>query len=125
MQKKAHVYLDYVGTSPLDAHELKAMLPFFQQDFENPSSFHRWGQRAEIALARSREIVSKPLGCSPAEVIFTRSVTESNNPILGEESSSGSLKVIIGRSKDDKAISELSTILPSILCLVRSIDYSK
>ncbi|HUS84918.1 MAG TPA: cysteine desulfurase family protein [Anaerolineales bacterium] len=82
MQKEARIYLDYAATTPLDDRVLKAMLPYFQQDFGNPSSIHHWGQMAENALARSREIVSETLGCSPSEVIFTGSATESNNLLL-------------------------------------------
>lgn len=82
MQKKARIYLDYAATTPLDDRVLEAMLPYFQQDFGNPSSIHRWGQMAENALKRSREVVSETLNCSPMEVVFTGSATESNNLIL-------------------------------------------
>ncbi|MGB2895382.1 MAG: cysteine desulfurase family protein [Anaerolineales bacterium] len=82
MQNLARIYLDYAATTPLDDRVLKAMLPYFQQDFGNPSSIHHWGQTAENALIGSREIVAETLGCSPAEVIFTGSATESNNLTL-------------------------------------------
>ena len=82
MPKGTRVYLDHAATTPLDDQVLKVMLPYFQQDFGNPSSIHRWGQRAENALARAREIVAEVLGCSSSEVIFTGSATESNNLII-------------------------------------------
>ena len=78
----ARIYLDYAATTPLDERVLEAMLPFFRQDFGNPSSIHRWGQTAENALVHARELVSESLMCSPGEIIFTGSATESNNLIL-------------------------------------------
>ena len=82
MQNLARIYLDYASTTPLDDRVLNAMLPYFRKDFGNPSSVHHWGQAAENALTGSREIVADTLGCSPSEVIFTGSATESNNLIL-------------------------------------------
>ena len=115
MQKKAHVYLESKAPGPLNDQVPDTMLPYSQHGIGTTSSFHRWGQTAETALTRSREIVSKPLGFSPANVIFPNSVMENNNRFLSDELSSCSLNVRIGHSKYDKPISELSTIPSSII----------
>jgi cysteine desulfurase len=75
-------YFDYAATTPVDPHVLETMLPFFVEEFGNPSSIHEWGQKADAALERSREICSKLLRISPDEVIFTSGGTESDNLAL-------------------------------------------
>jgi cysteine desulfurase len=75
-------YLDYAATTPVDPLVIEAMLPYFSQDFGNPSSIHTYGQIAENALETSREVVAKVFGCHPAEVIFTSCGSESDNLAL-------------------------------------------
>ncbi len=77
-----NVYLDYAATTPLDARVLEAMLPFFTASFGNPSSVHRYGQRAEAAVEAARESVAACLCCRPEEVIFTSCGSESDNLAL-------------------------------------------
>jgi cysteine desulfurase len=73
------VYLDHAATTPLDPRVAEAMQPYFAQDFGNPSSQHRWGQRAEAAVEDSREKVARALGCLTEEVVFTSGGSESDN----------------------------------------------
>jgi len=75
-------YLDYAATTPVDSRVLDAMLPYFTASFGNPSSVHRYGQRAEAAVEESRETVAKALNCHPDEVIFTSCGSESDNLAL-------------------------------------------
>lgn len=76
---KKRVYLDYAATTPVDPRVLEAMMPFFNEDFGNPSSIHLWGQQAESAVEQSRELVAQILGCSPQEILFTSCGSESDN----------------------------------------------
>jgi cysteine desulfurase len=76
------VYLDYAATTPVDPIVLDKMLPYFNETFGNPSSIHRFGQRAEAALETSREEIAAILHCSPQEVYFTSGGTESDNLAL-------------------------------------------
>lgn len=76
------IYLDYAATTPVDRHVLDAMLPYFSDDFGNPSSVHRYGQRAEAAVDTARETVATALNCRPDEVIFTSCGSESDNLAL-------------------------------------------
>jgi cysteine desulfurase len=82
MRTNQKVYLDYAATTPLDPQVLEGMLPYFRQDFGNPSSIHRYGQRAEAAVIRSREQISEVLRCHPDEILFTSCGTESDNLAL-------------------------------------------
>ena len=76
------IYLDYAATTPVDSRVLDAMLPYFRESFGNPSSVHRYGQRAEAAVEQARETVAAILRCRPDEVIFTSCGSESDNLAL-------------------------------------------
>jgi cysteine desulfurase len=75
-------YLDYAATTPVDERVLASMLPYFNQDFGNPSSIHTYGQKAEAALEEARETVADLLNCQSQEVIFTSCGSESDNLAL-------------------------------------------
>ncbi|MDO9349179.1 MAG: aminotransferase class V-fold PLP-dependent enzyme, partial [Anaerolineales bacterium] len=76
------IYLDYAATTPIDPRVLNAMLPYFTENFGNPSSVHRYGQQAEAAVDSARESVACVLNCRPDEVIFTSCGSESDNLAL-------------------------------------------
>ncbi|CAG1003146.1 cysteine desulfurase [Anaerolineales bacterium] len=76
------IYLDYAATTPVDPRVLDAMLPYFRESFGNPSSIHRYGQKAESALDAAREKVAAVLHCRPDEIIFTSCGSESDNLAL-------------------------------------------
>lgn len=73
------IYLDYAATTPVDKQVLEEMMPYFSENFGNPSSIHTFGQKAIRAIDDSREKVAELLNCSSSEIIFTGSATEANN----------------------------------------------
>ena len=73
------IYLDHSATTPVRAEVLEAMLPFFGPRFGNPSSTHRWGREARVALDEARERLARALGASADEVCFTSGGTEADN----------------------------------------------
>jgi cysteine desulfurase len=79
---QSKVYLDYAATTPVDERVLARMLPFFNQNFGNPSSIHVFGQQAEAALEEAREKVANILNCQTQEIIFTSCGSESDNLAL-------------------------------------------
>jgi len=76
------IYLDYAATTPVHPRVLDAMLPYFRESFGNPSSVHRYGQRAEAAVESAREMVASALNCRPDEIVFTSCGSESDNLAL-------------------------------------------
>ena len=76
------IYMDHAGTTPLDHRVLEAMMPYFSQQFGNPSSIHTVGQEAKRALDDAREKVARLLGCRMSEVVFTSGGTESDNAAI-------------------------------------------
>jgi cysteine desulfurase len=78
------IYLDHSATTPVRAEVLEAMLPFFGPRFGNPSSTHRWGREARVALDEARERLAQSLGASADEICFTSGGTEADNlAVLG------------------------------------------
>jgi cysteine desulfurase len=76
------VYLDYAATSPIKPEVRKAIEPFLNEDFGNPSSIHSWGQKARGAVDIARAQVAKFLNADPSEIIFTSGGTEADNLAL-------------------------------------------
>jgi cysteine desulfurase len=74
-----HIYLDHAATTPVDERVVAAMLPYFTEQFGNPSSIHRLGRSALEALDDAREAVAAVLGASRKEIIFTGGGSEADN----------------------------------------------
>ena len=73
------IYLDHAATT-YTRHEVAGEIaPFLEKKFGNPGSFHSIGLEAKKAVNSAREKIAKILGCSPEEIIFTGSGTESCN----------------------------------------------
>ena len=73
------IYLDCAATTPLDQTVFKEMLPYFEQDFGNPSSAHYFGQVGEEAVEKSRTLILELLNAGGYEVCFTSGGSESDN----------------------------------------------
>jgi len=63
----------------MDEEVVKAMAPFYNKKFANPSSLYKIGREAARAIADSRESVAKVLNCQAEEIVFTAGGTESDN----------------------------------------------
>lgn len=76
------IYLDYNATTPIAPEVRKAIYPFLDHLFGNPSSSNQPGQEAKRAIEQAREQVAHLLGCTASEVVFTSGGTESNNQAI-------------------------------------------
>ncbi len=76
------VYMDHGATTPVREEVLEAMLPFFKEQYGNPSSVHSKGREVRNAVEEAREKTASALGASPGEIYFTSGGTESNNIVL-------------------------------------------
>ncbi len=84
MNNFEEIYLDHAATTPVRAEVLDAMAPYWNESYGNPSSLHRFGQAARVAIDKARATVAHIFGCDFNEIIFTGSGTESDNlAILG------------------------------------------
>ncbi len=77
------IYLDNNATTRVDPLVVDAMLPYFTEQFGNPSSLHSFGNRVGLALKKARMQVQALLGAAhDTEVIFTSCGTESDSTAI-------------------------------------------
>ena len=76
------IYLDNAATTRVSDTALSAMLPYFQEQYGNPSSLYAFGQEAKEALERARETVAGLLNCEAREIIFTSGGSEADNQAI-------------------------------------------
>jgi len=73
------IYLDHASTTPVRPEVVEAMLPYFTEQFGNPSSIYPLGQEASDAVADARETLAGLIGAAPREVYFTSGGSEADN----------------------------------------------
>lgn len=76
--RSGFVDLDSSATTPVSEGVLEAMLPYFREEYGNPSSPYPLGERAKRAVSEARESVARLLSAESREVFFTSGGTESN-----------------------------------------------
>ena len=52
------IYLDNAATTKVSGTALSAMLPYFQEQYGNPSSLYSFGQKAKEAISDAREKIA-------------------------------------------------------------------
>lgn len=73
------IYLDHAATTKVDPRVLQEMLPYFTDNFGNPSAFYSIARDAKNVVEESREVIAKAINADPAEIYFTAGGTESDN----------------------------------------------
>ncbi len=79
----ADIYLDNNATTRVDPEVVEAMLPYFSEQFGNPSSLHSFGDQVGRAIRDARRQVQGLLGAEhDSEVVFTSCGTESDSTAI-------------------------------------------
>lgn len=73
------IYFDNAATTALRETALSAMLPYFREEFANPSGIYLPAGKARRAVEESREKLANLLNAQRDEIIFTSGGSESNN----------------------------------------------
>lgn len=77
------IYLDNNATTMVDKKVVEAMIPYFSNEFGNPSSIYELAHEAHSALENSREVIKEFFGANDTkEIIFTSCGTESANAAI-------------------------------------------
>ena len=77
------IYLDNNATTRCDPAVVEAMLPFFTEQFGNPSSIHSFGNEVGQAIKKARSQVQALLGAEhDSEIVFTSCGTESDSTAI-------------------------------------------
>lgn len=80
--EKQFIYADNAATTKMSDTAIKAMLPYLNEIYANPSSVHLLGQRSAAALFNARQQIAQVLGCAPREIYFTSGGSEADNQAL-------------------------------------------
>ena len=73
------IYLDNAATTRTAPEVVDAMLPYFTENYGNPSGIYGFAASNKEVLARQREIIAAVLGAKDNEIYFTAGGTESDN----------------------------------------------
>lgn len=73
------VYMDYNATTPVRPEVVDAIIPYYREQFGNPSSVHWAGRSVSGAVEKARAQVASLINASPAEIVFTSCGSEGDN----------------------------------------------
>ncbi len=76
---KKFIYLDHAATTPARPEVVEAMLPYFTEQFGNPSSVYGFAAGNKKAITDVRELIAKTLNGDTKDIYFTAGGTESDN----------------------------------------------
>ncbi len=72
-------YLDHASATPVKKEVLEAIVPYFSEQYANPSNVYDIGSQVKQDVEAARANVAALIGASPEEIIFTSSGAEANN----------------------------------------------
>ena len=78
MEKKV-IYLDHAATTATRPEVVEAMLPYFTENYGNPSSVYDLGSKNKSAVTNARETIAKALGTDTPNIYFTAGGSEADN----------------------------------------------
>ena len=76
---KDNIYLDNAATTKLNHEVYNTMMPFFKEQYYNPSAIYQLASSNKDIIEMQREIIANTIGAKSGEVYFTGSGTESDN----------------------------------------------
>jgi len=73
------IYLDNAATTKVAPEVVEAMLPYFTENYGNPSSVYSFASKNKEAITKQRETIANALGANKEEIYFTAGGSESDN----------------------------------------------
>ena len=86
------IYADHAATTAMSEAAIDAMTRCMREEYGNPSSLYRIGQRAKETLEQAREEVAAVLGAEPREIYFTSGGSEADNQAIRSAALAGKKK---------------------------------
>lgn len=106
------VYLDNNATTRVCEEAVAAMATVLSEDYGNPSSVHRFGQRARRLIDEARGRTAALIGCTEHELIFTGGGTEAiSTAVRGLLAARGPRRRIVTTTVEHSATRELCAAL--------------
>ena len=98
--------MDNAASTPVHVKVIEEMMPYFKEQYGNPSSIHKYGRLANSAIQNARRRIANLIGADSDEILLTSGGTESNNTALYGIVSQKNEKHIITSSIEHDAILE-------------------
>ena len=76
------VYLDNAASTKISSGVLEKMMESYNENYGNPSSTHKLGQKARAAIETARSMIAGYIGVESKEIIFTSGGAEGNNLVI-------------------------------------------
>ena len=73
------IYLDNAATTRTAPEVVEAMLPYFTEQYGNPSAIYSLGSAGKKAINEARRTIAAAIGAKPEEIYFTAGGTEADN----------------------------------------------
>lgn len=73
------IYLDNAATTKTAPEVVEAMLPYFTENYGNPSTIYSLGSGAKKAVNQARRTIAAAIGAKQEEIYFTAGGSESDN----------------------------------------------
>lgn len=114
MTEKCLIYLDNNATTQVDEKVLEEMLPFFKENYSNPSSIYSFGGVAAKAISQAREQIRDFINAkNDKEIFFTAS---------GSESANTAIKGVLESDKTKKHIITTAVEHPCVMSLYKALE---
>ena len=75
----AMIYLDHAATTAVRPEVLEAMIPYFKENYGNPSSIYDFASISKTAIRNARAQVASLMGAKERDIYFTGGGSEADN----------------------------------------------
>lgn len=82
MKEKQIYYFDHNATTPIENEVFKAVIPYYEQLYGNPSSSYYIGRQVRDKIENVRSSIASYFNMNPEGVMFTSSGSEADNMII-------------------------------------------
>ena len=76
------IYLDNAASTQVHEKVIEKMIPFFREQYGNPSSIHSHGRLASTSIQNARKQIASLINADSNEILLTSGGTESNNTAI-------------------------------------------
>ena len=76
------IYLDYAAATPLSEKAKRAMLPYFDEKFFNPSAAYLPATETRYDYERAKADIAHVIGAKAADIVMTSGATEANSLVF-------------------------------------------
>lgn len=108
------IYLDNNATTKVDEKVLEAMLPYFKEEYANPSSIYDFSKKSSRAIKEARGIIKDFVNANDEkEILFTS---------CGSESANTAIRGVLNYNKNKKHIITSSVEHPCVLNVYKNLE---